>query len=117
MFLFMGIGFLSGLFGLGAGWANVPALNLFLGAPLKIAVGTSSYIIAVNDTAAAWIYLNRGAVLPLIVVPSVTGMMLGTRIGAGLLSKIAPKTVKTIVLVFLALAGMRALLKGFGIWL
>jgi hypothetical protein len=116
-FLFMGIGFLSGLFGLGAGWANVPAINLFLGAPLKIAVGTSSFIIAVNDTAAAWIYLNRGAILPLIVVPSVTGMMLGTRIGAALLTRIPPKTVKLIVLVFLGLSGIRALLKGFGIWL
>ena len=31
--LFAGIGFLAGMFGLGAGWANVPVLNLVLGAP------------------------------------------------------------------------------------
>ena len=32
--LFAGIGFMAGMFGLGAGWANVPVLNLVMGAPL-----------------------------------------------------------------------------------
>src|SRR5947208_5302301 len=36
---FAGIGFLGGVFGLGAGFANVPALNLLMAAPLKVAVG------------------------------------------------------------------------------
>ena len=35
------IGFMGGLFGIGAGWANMPALNLLMGAPLKLAAGTS----------------------------------------------------------------------------
>jgi uncharacterized membrane protein YfcA len=116
MLLFVGIGFLAGMFGLGAGWANVPVLNLLLGAPLKISVGTSIFILSINDTAAAWVYLMRGAVLPLIAVPSVAGMMLGTRIGARLLSKAKPKLVRWIVIIFLLLAGLRALLKGLGVW-
>lgn len=114
--LFIFIGFLAGMFGLGAGWANVPVLNLVLGAPLKISVGTSILILSINDTAAAWVYLMRGAVLPLIVVPSVAGMMVGTRIGATLLSKTRPKVIRWIVIVFLLLSGIRALLKGVGIW-
>ena len=40
--LFCFIGFAAGMFGLGAGWANVPALNLVMGAPLKISVATST---------------------------------------------------------------------------
>lgn len=113
---FILIGFLAGMFGLGAGWANVPVLNLLLGAPLKISVGTSIFILSINDTAAAWVYLMRGAILPLIVAPSVAGMMLGTRIGAKLLSKTKPTVVRWIVISFLLLAGIRAILTGLGLW-
>ena len=37
---FIIIGFMAGMFGLGAGWANVPVLNLMMGAPLKIIPST-----------------------------------------------------------------------------
>ena len=84
--LFTGIGVLAGMFGLGAGWANVPVLNLVMGAPLKVSAGTSSFILSLVDSSAAWVYLNQGAVLAIIAVPSVIGMMLGARIGARLLN-------------------------------
>src|SRR5262245_32781639 len=75
--VFGGIGLLAGMFGLGAGWANVPAFNLLMGVPLKLSVGTSGFLLSVVDTSAAWVYLNRGAVLPMIVVSSLVGVMLG----------------------------------------
>jgi uncharacterized membrane protein YfcA len=115
LILFVFIGFLAGMFGLGAGWANVPVLNLLMGAPLKVAVATSILILAVNDTAAAWVYFHNGAILPLIAVPSVVGMMLGTRIGARLLGKARPRVIRWIVIGFLALAGLRSLLGGLGV--
>ncbi|NOY40126.1 MAG: sulfite exporter TauE/SafE family protein [Nitrospirae bacterium] len=114
--LFIVIGFMAGMFGLGAGWANVPVLNLLLGAPLKISVATSVFLLSITDTAAAWVYINKGAVLPLIAVPSVAGMMLGTRIGVRILARAKPKAVKWMVVTILFLAGFRALLKGLGIW-
>ncbi|GBE36637.1 sulfite exporter TauE/SafE [bacterium BMS3Bbin07] len=114
--LFIVIGFMAGMFGLGAGWANVPVLNLLLGAPLKISVATSVFLLSITDTAAAWVYINKGAVLPLITVPSVAGMMLGTRIGVRILARAKPKAVKWMVVTILFLAGFRALLKGLGIW-
>ena len=83
---FLGIGVLAGMFGIGAGWANVPALNLLMGAPLKVAAGTSSVVLSLVDSSAAWVYINKGAVLPMVAVPSVVGMMLGARIGARLLN-------------------------------
>jgi len=113
--IFGAIGVLAGLFGLGAGWANVPALNLLMGAPLKLSVGTSGLILSVVDTSAAWVYLNRGAVLPIVVVPSLIGVMLGARVGARLLPRTPAHIVKRIVLAVLVLAGARALLKGLGI--
>jgi len=114
--LFTGIGVLAGMFGLGAGWANVPVLNLVMGAPLKVSAGTSSFILSLVDSSAAWVYLNQGAVLAIVAVPSVAGMMLGARIGARLLTVLKASVVRRLVLALLFAAGLRALLKGLGIW-
>ncbi len=114
--LFLGIGVLAGMFGLGAGWANVPVLNLLMGAPLKVSAGTSSFILSLVDSSAAWVYLNRGAVLPIVAVPSVIGMMLGAKIGARLLSVLKASVIRRLVIGLLLFAGARALLKGLGIW-
>ena len=53
LFSFIIIGFMAGMFGLGAGWANVPVLNLLMGAPLKISVATSKFLLSITDTSAA----------------------------------------------------------------
>ena len=115
MLLFIFIGFMAGMLGLGAGWASVPALNLLLGAPIKIAIATSGFIMTINTSAAVWIYLNNGAVLPLITVPSVAGMMIGTTIGARLLPYLKPRIARWIVIALLLFTGVRYILKGFSI--
>jgi uncharacterized membrane protein YfcA len=111
---FGAIGFLGGIFGLGAGFANVPALNLLMGAPLKVAVGSSGLLISVINSSAVWVYIHRGALLPLIVVPSILGVMLGSRIGALLLGVTPASVVRRLVIVVMLLAGLRALSKGLG---
>jgi len=114
--LFLGIGLLGGLFGIGAGWANVPALNVLMGVPLKVAAGSSGLILSLASSSASWYYLNEGAVLPMIAVPSVVGMMLGARIGARLLHVLKGSVIRRMVIALLLFAGIRALLKGLGLW-
>ena len=114
--LFAGIGVLAGLFGLGAGWANVPVLNLVMGAPLRLSAGTSGFILSIVDSSAAWIYINKGALLAIVAVPSVIGMMLGAFIGARLLAVLRASAIRRLVIVILLLAGVRALTKGLGWW-
>jgi uncharacterized protein len=116
LIVFLGIGVLAGMFGIGAGWANVPALNLLMGAPLKVSAGTSSVVLSLVDSSAAWVYVNKGAVLPMIAVPSVVGMMLGARIGARLLNVLKGQVIRRMVIGVLLFAGLRALLKGLGVW-
>jgi uncharacterized membrane protein YfcA len=116
MGLFSVIGLMGGLFGIGAGWANVPVINLLMGAPLKVAAGTSSLVLSLASSSAAWVYLNRGAVLPMVVVPSVAGMMLGARIGARLLHVLHGSAIRRLVIGVLLFAGGRSLLKGTGLW-
>jgi uncharacterized membrane protein YfcA len=114
--LFIIIGIMAGMFGLGAGWANVPVLNLLMGAPLKVSVATSKFLLSITDTSAAWIYINNGAVLPILVVPSIIGIMLGSIVGVKILAKTKPAAIKYIVIALLLFSGLRALLKGLGIW-
>jgi uncharacterized membrane protein YfcA len=109
---FILIGFLAGMFGLGAGWANVPVLNLMMGAPLKISVATSKFLLSITDTSAAWIYVNNGAVLPIMVVPSIIGIMLGSVVGVQLLTKVKPAAIRWMVIGLLTFAGGQALYKG-----
>jgi uncharacterized membrane protein YfcA len=111
---FGAIGFVGGIFGLGAGFANVPALNLLMAAPLKVAVGSSGLLISVINSSAAWVYIHRGALLPLVVVPSILGVMLGSRIGAKLLGVTPARVVRRLVIVVMLLAGLRALSRGLG---
>lgn len=113
---FIVIGVMAGMFGLGAGWANVPVLNLMMGAPLKVSVATSKFLLSITDTSAAWIYVNNGAVLPMMVVPSIIGIMLGSIVGVRILAKTKPAAVRYIVIAMLLFAGSRAMLKGLAIW-
>jgi uncharacterized membrane protein YfcA len=90
----------------------MPALNLLMGAPLKLAAGTSGLLLSVVNTSATWVYINRGAVLPLLVVPTVLGVMLGAMLGGRLLRRVSARTVRYTVIVLLLAAGLRSLIKG-----
>jgi len=105
------IGFIAGMFGLGAGWANVPVLNLIMGAPIKVATATSMFIITANAPAIG-IYLSKGAILPVIVVPSILGITIGARIGAKIAEIIRPTFVRWLVIGILFLAGILNIIKG-----
>lgn len=114
LLLFIVIGTVAGMFGLGAGWANVPVLNLVMGVPLKISVATSKFLLSITDTSAAWVYLNRGCVIPLIAIPSIIGLMLGSIVGVRILAKAKPTLIRYLVIGVLIFAGGKALLKGLG---
>lgn len=83
-----GVGLLTGFFGVGGGFAVVPALTLVLGFPMRAAVGTSLLVIAVNSATA----LGARAALgmegldwPLVgtfAVAAVVGSLLGVRVSA-----------------------------------
>ena len=109
---FIIIGFMAGMFGLGAGWANVPVLNLMMGAPLKISVATSKFLLSITDTSAAWIYVNKGCVIPMMVVPSLIGIMLGSFVGVRILKVAKPTFIRWMVIGILGFAGLKALHKG-----
>ena len=78
------VGFLTGLFGVGGGFAVVPALTLLLGFETKEAIGTSLVVISVNAMIALGMRsgdlgFDWAVVLPFLATVT-TGVLIGTRI-------------------------------------
>ena len=87
-----------------------------MGVPLKLAAGTSGLVISVVNAPAAWVYFLEGSMLPVIVAPSLLGVMLGAQAGARLFRVMPAAHVRLSVIALLLFAGTRVLLKGLGLW-
>jgi uncharacterized membrane protein YfcA len=114
--IFAFIGFLAGMFGIGARWANVPLLNLVMGAPLKVSVATSKFLLSITDSSAAWIYLNNGLLLPIIIVPATLGITFGSIAGVKISMFARPTFARYLVMALLLLSGLKLLLTGLWGW-
>ncbi|ROR54964.1 hypothetical protein EDD41_2203 [Luteococcus japonicus] len=77
-----GVGLLTGFFGVGGGFAVVPALTLVLGFAMKEAIATSLLVIAINSATALASRLTIGVALDWgVVVPFAVGASLGSLAG------------------------------------
>lgn len=84
------VGMLTGFFGVGGGFALVPALVLALGFPMPVAVGTSLLVIAVNSGTALMARLGPGtstshldwALIGGFTAAAVAGSLIGGRVMA-----------------------------------
>ena len=112
MGLFCIVGLISGLFGLGAGWAMVPVFNLVMLAPLKVAASCSKVLIGIGDTAAVWPYLNHGGIFPLFAVPAMIGLVLGTIIGARIMLKIKAGPIRYLIIALMVFSGAKLVMDG-----
>ncbi|MDQ7031704.1 MAG: sulfite exporter TauE/SafE family protein [Desulfonauticus sp.] len=111
LLLFCGVGLISGLFGMGAGWAMVPVFNLVMLVPLKVAATCSKVLISIGDSAAIWPYIEGGGMFPLFAVPCMIGLIVGTIIGTKIMFKIKAGWVRWLIIVIMFFAGIRLLLK------
>jgi uncharacterized membrane protein YfcA len=87
-----GVGLLTGFFGVGGGFAVVPALVLALGFSMPVAVGTSLVVIAVNSAAALLSRLAGGVDIDIPVVVAFTAAAIGaSMLGARLAHRTSPR--------------------------
>jgi uncharacterized membrane protein YfcA len=96
--LVFGVGFLGGFFGMGAGWAITPVQNLGLGVPLKVAAANSGIILGMVDCVAVWPYMLAGGIIPLFVLPWLSGQVVGGYLGALALVKAKVTVVRFILI-------------------
>lgn len=112
MLVVVGVGMLSGFFGLGAGWAIVPALNMVMAVPLKVAAACSGVLLGMGDCIALWPYLLSGAIIPLFAAPWLVGQVLGGLVGAYVLMRIKAGFIRTILIGIMFFTSFGLITKG-----
>ncbi len=110
-------GMASGMLGIGGGTLKVPIMVLLFGLPMKVAVGTSSFMIGLTASAAAITYIAHGLVTPLIVSYMIIGIFLGVEIGCRITFKAKGPLLRRIFGIILMIFALRMLLSGLGVFL
>jgi uncharacterized membrane protein YfcA len=89
-------GNLSGLIGVGGGIVMVPAMNLWMGVPMKAASATSTFILGVTAVASALVYLSNGLMAPVITAVAAIGIFIGAMLGTRTMPKITGGALRTV---------------------
>ena len=101
------VGLLTGFFGVGGGFAVVPALVLALGFTMPVAVGTSLLVIAINSASALVARAGHGMHLDWALLGAFTASaIVGSFAGGRLASRVPPRLLSqafTVLLVLVAL--------------
>lgn len=106
-------GLMAGILGIGAGVLKVLAQEIAMKLPTKVSTATSNFMIGVTGAAAAGVYLRRGLVLPYLVVPVATSVLLGALIGTKLMERMSNVAVRKVFALALGIVGLEMLLRGF----
>lgn len=96
--LVSGVGFIGGFFGMGAGWALTPVQNIALGVPLKAATANSGIILSMVGCVSVWPFMLAGGIIPLFVLPLLSGQVVGGLLGAIAMVKVRVSIVRVILI-------------------
>jgi uncharacterized membrane protein YfcA len=105
-------GILSGLLGIGSGVVKVLAMDEMMRIPFKVSTTTSNFMIGVTACASAGIYLSKGYINPLISMPVVFGVLIGSNLGAKILAKANVVVLRKVFAIVIAIASMQMIWKG-----
>lgn len=90
----LGVGALSGLVGAGGGFLIVPALVLLAKLPMRVAVGTSLFVIAMNSTAGLAAHLQAVEIDWPVAIAMTVASIGGSLVGSNLAGKISEALLK-----------------------
>jgi uncharacterized protein len=107
-------GNVSGLLGVGGGVVTVPLMHLVMGAPMRVAVATSNFMIGITAAAGAYAYLFRGDIDARLAAPVVVGVALGAAIGAAISGRIRTRWLVGLFVVVVAYVAVRMALVAAG---
>ena len=108
-------GHASGLLGVGGGIVSVPLIRMLMGAPMRVAVATSNFMIGITAAAGAAAYLFRGEIDPRQAAPVVIGVTIGAALGAGIAARVRPAWLTGIFVVVVAYVAVRMVLRAAGL--
>jgi uncharacterized membrane protein YfcA len=109
------IGTLTGIIGLGGGYALVPSFIYFLSAPVKLAIGTSmASFIWIALVGAIFKIYQRVVNIPVAITLGI-GALIGAIYGAKLVAKIKPNVLKALFGLLFFYVSLKYILIYFGI--
>ncbi|WP_203247981.1 sulfite exporter TauE/SafE family protein [Sporosarcina beigongshangi] len=112
LLLTFGVGFASGLFGIGGGSIIVPAMILLFLFPPHVAVGTSMFMVLLSALVNSITHISLGNVPWLYTIPVVPAAYLGAKLGAMLNQKMKSETLVFALRIILLILGIRAIIEG-----
>ncbi len=105
-------GILSGLLGIGSGALKVIAMDSIMKIPFKVSTSTSNFMIGVTAAASAGIYLNRGYIDPVLSMPVVVGILIGSLVGAKFLIKSRTKSIRLVFAIVITILAFEMIYNG-----
>jgi uncharacterized membrane protein YfcA len=101
----LGVGFLTGLFGVGGGFVIVPALTLLLRLTMPVAIGTSLLVIAVNAAVGLLGRIGTTTIEWSVTVPFAVAAIAGVLAGARIADRIdARRSLRAFAVLLVAVA-------------
>jgi uncharacterized membrane protein YfcA len=106
----LGVGFLTGFLGVGGGFVVVPALVLVIGLPMRLAVGTSLVVVAMNAATALVARSTTAEFDWSIIIPFALTAMVGALVGRRVADRLPADQLRR------AFAVLLVLVAGYTIW-
>ncbi len=111
-YISLGVGILSGMFGIGGGSIMVPVMILFFGVPTHIATATSMFMILFISIMSAGTHIMLGHIVWEYTLLFIPGAWIGGKIGARVNQSLNSKALEWILRIILVLIGLRLIIEG-----
>jgi hypothetical protein len=105
-------GALSGLLGIGAGAFKVLALDQAMRMPFKASTTTSNFMIGVTAAAGTGVYLSQGYLDPVLAMPVMLGVLIGSMIGARVLIAAQSRVLRIVFSIIIVIIGIEMIYNG-----
>lgn len=103
-------GNMSGMLGVGGGIVKVPAMNVWMGVPMRAATSTSNFMIGVTAVAGASVLYVNGLIPPVLAATVALGVFAGASIGPRLVRHTAGRTLRRyFAIVLIAISALMVL--------
>lgn len=107
------VGLLSGLFGIGGGTISVPAMILFFGIPVQIAIGTSMFMIFFISLISSSTHIFLGHIVWKYMLFFIIGSYIGGTVGAKTSKLFKGKTLEWFLKIVIIIAAIRLIYESF----
>jgi uncharacterized membrane protein YfcA len=106
-------GLVSGLLGIGSGALKVIGMDWIMHLPFKVSTSTSNFMIGVTAAAGMGMYLAAGYIKPLLVAPTVIGVLIGSFFGTKLLVRLHSRSVRLFFVFVIFILAVEMILRGY----